>query len=246
MPSPSATKCTYCNKPKDEDIKLKKCSVCNVTFYCSPECQREHWPSHKDECTETACLALFSAIQTDDIDTVKRLVKTKRVLNGRVDYTQKDDQGTPHTLGKWTGLHQCVREKKPESMKILIENGPKLEIKDVDGDTPTFMAATSQDSQLIKILLDAGSNPNAQAGDGWTCIMMAARDGLYETTKYLLEAGADVYLGRDMFGRTVVDMAAFQANGQGVRAKVDESFEDAIKRYRRVHTLLAEHVASRW
>ena len=29
---------------------MKKCSGCFVDLYCSAECQRQAWPSHKSEC----------------------------------------------------------------------------------------------------------------------------------------------------------------------------------------------------
>lgn len=31
-------------------ILLKACSACRSVWYCSPECQRAAWPTHKAEC----------------------------------------------------------------------------------------------------------------------------------------------------------------------------------------------------
>ena len=33
--------------------KLKKCGSCQVVSYCSVECQRAHWPDHKEFCKKT-------------------------------------------------------------------------------------------------------------------------------------------------------------------------------------------------
>ena len=110
-------------------------------------------------------------------------------------------------MAKWTGLHQCIRLKNVEMLKILVDNGANLEVKDVDGETPAFLAATSKCPEVMKVLLDAGANPNTQGEDGWTALMMAARDGDYEITKMLLERGADLYFGTDMFGRTARDIS---------------------------------------
>eukprot|EP00956_Cyclotella_meneghiniana_P016263 scaffold25596_cov74-Cyclotella_meneghiniana.AAC.2 len=234
--------CNSCGKQGDdaENKKLMLCSVCGSAKYCSTKCQRDDWNKHKENCTTAACLKLFAAIQDNDADTVARLAKTKRVLNGRVDYTPPPDGNfpDPHEMGKWTGLHQCVRLKNVEMMKILIDNGAKLEITDVDGETPTFVVSSSSAPEVIKVLLDAGANPNACAEDGWTCLMMAARQGDYESTKALLEAGADLYLGRDMFGRGAIEITEMAMSGSGMRMADGESMEAAIARHGKVNELL--------
>jgi hypothetical protein len=44
------TYCSFCQKPSDEN--RKKCSGCKSTkvFYCSSDCQKQHWPEHKKQC----------------------------------------------------------------------------------------------------------------------------------------------------------------------------------------------------
>ena len=37
-------------KPSDGGPKLQACSACGVPFYCSKECQRADWASHKKNC----------------------------------------------------------------------------------------------------------------------------------------------------------------------------------------------------
>lgn len=41
--------CGVCNVQKDD---LIRCTTCKVMFYCCPEHQDAHWPSHKDECNQ--------------------------------------------------------------------------------------------------------------------------------------------------------------------------------------------------
>lgn len=47
----------FCSNPKclkpQQDVKFKKCSRCKMTFYCSKECQVEHWKrgGHHEMCT---------------------------------------------------------------------------------------------------------------------------------------------------------------------------------------------------
>ncbi|KAJ7437809.1 hypothetical protein B0H11DRAFT_2106349 [Mycena galericulata] len=46
----SNTLCYHCNKPGDP--KLRTCSRCKVARYCSPECQKDHWKTHKKDCVD--------------------------------------------------------------------------------------------------------------------------------------------------------------------------------------------------
>jgi hypothetical protein len=150
--------CSTCKKQEDEENTLMKCSVCRVASYCSTECQKADWASHKAGCTKAGCLELITAIYENDSDTVARLAKTKRVLNGKVDYTPPVSEHctSPNELGKWTALHECIRICNTEMMKILVSNGAKLEMKDADGETPVFVASSARSPELIKILLGAG------------------------------------------------------------------------------------------
>ena len=139
-------------------------------------------------------------------------------------------------------MHECVRKENTVAMKILIDNGVKLDMKDVDGETPTFVAAMSKGPEPVRLLLKAGANRNGMGGDGWTCVMVATRDGNYGTTKALLDAGADLYLGRDMFGRTAMGISSQQASGKmGLHMSEGESPDAAMARHKRVAALLAEY-----
>jgi hypothetical protein len=42
--------CTNCSKHRSAGVKLLKCSGCRTTLYCSVECQRAHWKTHKPDC----------------------------------------------------------------------------------------------------------------------------------------------------------------------------------------------------
>ena len=47
-PRPKST----CGECKKKDYGYKKCSACKTTRYCSVECQRKHWKTHKPQCKE--------------------------------------------------------------------------------------------------------------------------------------------------------------------------------------------------
>ena len=43
-------KCASCGVMKNDEMRFYKCARCKATHYCSKECQKDHWKSHKKEC----------------------------------------------------------------------------------------------------------------------------------------------------------------------------------------------------
>lgn len=46
-------RCDNCDKRDSDGVHIRFCSGCKSKDYCSPECQRAAWPSHKAICKET-------------------------------------------------------------------------------------------------------------------------------------------------------------------------------------------------
>lgn len=44
--------CANCG---DNEIKMKKCSECLSTYYCSEDCQKHDWKFHKKNCNNPEC-----------------------------------------------------------------------------------------------------------------------------------------------------------------------------------------------
>lgn len=47
----SSTTCTTCSKNPSDSSPLKFCAGCKATAYCSRECQRADWKTHKKTCS---------------------------------------------------------------------------------------------------------------------------------------------------------------------------------------------------
>lgn len=64
VPTPSGTPglgvpgtCAACGTTaRAGGSRMLRCSRCQISFYCSPECQRSHWHAHK-----TICIAMAAA-----------------------------------------------------------------------------------------------------------------------------------------------------------------------------------------
>ena len=238
--------CETCGRSEGDATKLLQCSICHKS-YCSRDCQAKDFAAHKPACKEHGVRELLQAISDNDAAKVRRLAKTKYVLNGKVDYKisyeVRGKESRRENLEQWTAFHQCIREGKCDLLRILCAApGGKLDMKDGDGETPLFVASQNGDVNLLKVLIEAGANVNPVAKDGWTALMMAARDGHYESAELLLKAGANLYLGRDMFGRTCIDILTCMASGEmGMSMYEWETEEESLARHRRMLSLLKRY-----
>jgi hypothetical protein len=42
--------CASCGKAEVDEIKLQKCTCCDLVKYCNLDCQKNHLPQHKEAC----------------------------------------------------------------------------------------------------------------------------------------------------------------------------------------------------
>jgi hypothetical protein len=67
-----------------------------------------------------------------------------------------------------TALHYASIIGQVEYIKILLENGAKINEKNSRGETPLFLAAINSNHTLIKGLIDAGADPALADNEGRT------------------------------------------------------------------------------
>ena len=75
-----------------------------------------------------------------------------------------------------TPLHWAAMKDKPETVKLLMENGADIESKDADGWTPLHYAAAFSSLQTVQTLVDLGADKMSKTKDGNEPIYYAKGD----------------------------------------------------------------------
>ncbi|EKV57225.1 ankyrin repeat-containing protein [Brachyspira hampsonii 30446] len=65
-----------------------------------------------------------------------------------------------------TPLHWAAMKDKPETIKLLMDNGADIEAKDADGWTPLHYAAAFSSLQTVQTLVDLGADKMSKTKDG--------------------------------------------------------------------------------
>ena len=76
-----------------------------------------------------------------------------------------------------TPLHSAAAAKATEIVRMLVESGAPVNVKQHGGWTPLHAAADNGDEEMIKILLQQGADPLAQNDDGKTPAQIAQLKG---------------------------------------------------------------------
>ena len=80
-----------------------------------------------------------------------------------------------------------------ESVSMLIKNGARLDIKDLQGFTPLHLAAYRGQTECIELLLGTDrSLVNTKSDCGWTALFVASSRGHNKAVSMLIKNGADL------------------------------------------------------
>lgn len=113
-------------------------------------------------------------------------------------YSYREEEEDEH-------LRLSIRIK--EYIKMLIEKGVDLNVKNIEGDTALMGAAKNNLSNIIELLAKKNIDVNKTDKDGETALMRACENDQVEAVKTLVQLGADVN-ARDKKGMTVLMYAA--------------------------------------
>ncbi len=80
----------------------------------------------------------------------------------------------------WTALHYATKSHKPAIVKLLLDQGARIDARARDSKTPLHLAAIYSDLPVTELLLKRGADPNLADKQGRTAIMYAKRGVIVE------------------------------------------------------------------
>ncbi|KAJ6558797.1 hypothetical protein DFH09DRAFT_1262088 [Mycena vulgaris] len=94
-------KCTNCYAPATE-VSLKHCARCKAVKYCSRECQKGHWKTHKEQCNQNTEHS-ESLAQADIVDALGSIIGRAPMNPYSISLTELDQR-----LEKWIKYHNST------------------------------------------------------------------------------------------------------------------------------------------
>ncbi|KAI0790028.1 hypothetical protein C8Q75DRAFT_717444 [Abortiporus biennis] len=103
--------CDQCGAVEQPNMRFRLCGGCMVTQYCSQDCQKRHWPSHKTICQHTSSQISAAKTGADIVD--ENLVKNLRKFTS-----------AHSTLLSWAGFQALQLKRIPSNIRqqaLLVE-----------------------------------------------------------------------------------------------------------------------------
>ncbi|HEY5590139.1 MAG TPA: SUMF1/EgtB/PvdO family nonheme iron enzyme [Paludibacter sp.] len=125
-------------------------------------------------------------------------------------------------------LCTASEEGNTELIKILLDKGAKVDLKDSYGTTALFMASQKGHTDAVKILLDKGATVDLPTSKGTTPLIIASSQGNIEVVKLLLSNGAKIDLPI-IYGVTALFMASQNGHTEVVKLLLDKGANAELK-----------------
>lgn len=93
----------------------------------------------------------------------------------------------------WSALQTCSNHGNLSGIKLLVDRGANIHLKDPDEFQAIHRAAASGSSECLQFLLDRGADPEAYNEDGVTPLMRAVMNEHTSCVQVLLEYKADPF-----------------------------------------------------
>ena len=155
---------------------------------------------------DPGCTPLVLAAENGQLDVVKLLVEKGADVNVRCSYNTIHECATPLIGacevardfdrlggGPLPGSRVATTRKHGylEIVKLLLDKGAKVDVKNNFGNTALLIAAGNGQSEVVKLLLDKGASVDLGNNQSITPLLMAAQNGDVDVTTLLLAKGAN-------------------------------------------------------
>jgi uncharacterized protein len=134
----------------------------------------------------TGLTALMMAAASGDLPTIKLLLDHQADPNAKVLYKVTDASGTARIAGSQPVLMQAGTA---EVLRLLVDNGADLHVKDADGRSVLMFAAENLDPAAVSYLLSKGLDPHEKNGKGMSALDLAKQAEKADNLKLLEAAG---------------------------------------------------------
>ena len=149
----------------------------------------------------TRNLSIIDAVSNNDLKNVRKHISSGLDINLQYE-----------NLDSCTLLHIAVKRNNKEMVRLLLENGADVGLKNLHLNLPLHIAGARGHYEIICMLVDAGSKIDDKGFGGWAALHVAAYEGHLDIVNYLVShKGADLHL-RDDGGSTVLHCAAIKGH----------------------------------
>jgi len=155
---------------------------------------------------ETGSTALHHAAAFASLSTMQLL------LNAGSDVNARNRRAS-------TPLHWAIRDEA--KVRLLLEHGAGIDLKQADGRTPLYQAASlGNGNAIIRLLLEKGADPNIATANGQTPLIAASTRGNVEGMRLLISKKAVVDV-KNGAGATALMAGAASREPQAVKLLLD-------------------------
>lgn len=180
----------------------------------------EDWASYTEKATERLSRAnfnikwvskskssysgLFSSVSRGDTSKLLEFLRVSDInaCKKAVDSNQKN------------AMHVAARDEQLEILKILVEKGWEIDVRDKHMTTPLHQACNMGHGEIVSYLLEVGANPELQDSLGRNALMYGACAPSSEVCQILLKKNKALVESKDYIGRTTLHYSVFNPHSR--------------------------------
>lgn len=128
--------------------------------------------------------------------------------------------GRVNTKHRETGeipLHTAAKHNHANMVRFLVNQGSRINTKDMEGRTPLYLASKHKSSAAVSSLLNRGALTEAKTHDGETPLHAVSKHGHHNIATQLLNKGANVHAINRLHTRTPLHNAVLHRQHRMVR-----------------------------